>query len=138
MSKGAESLTLDHYLEVLARKPGAFPGATALDQARASGAFTALHERFWSEARRRLGDAAGTRALIGVLLAHRNLPRAAVISGIERALGVGSVDPEIVIVEARRAADDRSGVVVAIGALSRFDRPAPTLQAYDTLLEESS
>ena len=138
MAKGAESLILDHYLEVLERKPGALPGATCLDQARASGAFTATHERFWSEARRRLGDAAGTQALIGVLLAHRNLPRASVIAGIERALAVGSVDPEVVIVEARRAGDDRTGVVVAIGALSRFDRPAPTLAAYDTLLEESS
>ena len=26
-------LNLDHYLEVLRRKPGALPGATALDQA---------------------------------------------------------------------------------------------------------
>jgi len=138
VTKGAESLTLDHYLEVLERKPGALPGSTALDQARASGAFCATHERFWSEARRRLGDGAGTRALIGVLLAHRNISRAAVLSGIERALAVGSVDPEVVIVEARRATDDRSGVVVAIGALSRFDRPTPSLDAYDSLLEETS
>jgi transposase len=138
MAKGAESLILDHYLEVLEQKPGALPGATALDQARASGAFTATHETFWTEARRRLGDAAGTRALIGVLLAHRNLPRSAVIAGIEAALAVGSVDPEVVLVEARRVGDDRSGVVVAIGTLSRFDRPIPTLEAYDTLLKESS
>ena len=33
-------LTLDHYLEVLGYKPGALPGATALAQARAAGAFT--------------------------------------------------------------------------------------------------
>lgn len=33
-------LVLDHYLEALARKPGALPGATTLEQARASGAFT--------------------------------------------------------------------------------------------------
>ena len=30
-----EVLTLDHYLEVLQRKPGALPGATALAQAKA-------------------------------------------------------------------------------------------------------
>jgi transposase len=138
VTKGTESLILDHYLEVLERKPGALPGATCLDQARASGAFTATHEAFWTEARRQLGDGPGTRALVGVLLAHRNLPRAAVLSGIERALGVGSVDPEVVIVEARRATDGRAGSVVAIGAFNRFDRPVPTLAAYDTLLEESS
>jgi hypothetical protein len=35
--RGAEVLLLDHYLEVLVRKPGALPGATALAQARAAG-----------------------------------------------------------------------------------------------------
>ena len=35
--KYAEILLLDHYLEVLARKPGALPGAIALARARAAG-----------------------------------------------------------------------------------------------------
>ena len=33
----SQVLTLDHYLEVLARKPGALPGATVLAQAKAAG-----------------------------------------------------------------------------------------------------
>ena len=44
-------LLLDHYLEVLARKPGALPGATALAQARATGTFTHAHDAFWALAR---------------------------------------------------------------------------------------
>ena len=56
LHKGSEDLVLDHYLEILVRKPGAMPGSTALAQARACGAFGATHERFWAEARRRLGD----------------------------------------------------------------------------------
>ena len=48
---GEQSLNLDHYLEVLQRKPGALPGATALVQARASGAFTQAHDEFWAAAR---------------------------------------------------------------------------------------
>jgi len=39
--KGSTTVVLDHYLEILARKPGALPGATALAQARKSGVFTA-------------------------------------------------------------------------------------------------
>ena len=35
LGKGETRLDLDHYLEALIRKPGALPGATALDQARA-------------------------------------------------------------------------------------------------------
>jgi len=47
VGKGAKVLDLDHYLEVLLRKPGALPGATALAQARAAKVFTAVHEAFW-------------------------------------------------------------------------------------------
>ena len=131
--RGAEDLVLDHYLEVLWHKPGALPGAKALAQARAAGVFTASHDAFWAEARRQLGDAAGTRALIEVLLAHRSLDTAALTSGMEQALRVGCVDPAVVVIEARRAARDR-GVVIPIGALVRYDRPLPTVAQYDELL----
>ena len=133
--KGSEVLVLDHYLEVLAAKPGAFRDATALARARASGAFSATHDRFWAAARRRLGDRDGTKSLIEVLLAHRTLPAGAVIAGMEAALAVNSVDPAVVIIEARRAAEGSSVPALPIGELARFDRPKPTVAHYDTLLE---
>ena len=137
-TKGDEVLVLDHYLEVLARKPGAMLSATPLAQARASGAFTATHEQFWAQARRRLGDAAGTRAMIEVLLAHRNIATDAIVAGMNRALSTGSVDAQVVIIEARRAAHDNTiAPVVAIGAHAGFDRPKPTLSSYDQLLENA-
>ena len=37
IAKGGSRLELDHYLEALVRKPGALPGATALEQARVRG-----------------------------------------------------------------------------------------------------
>jgi hypothetical protein len=102
--RGGQVLVLDHYLEVLARKPGALPGSMALSQARAAGVFTVAHEAFWTKARARHGDSDGTRALIEVLLLHRHLPAPAVIAGIRAGLAVGSTSPELVAVEARRAA----------------------------------
>ena len=138
VAKGSEVLVLDHYLEVFRIKPGAFPGATALARARASGAFTATHDDYWSKARRTLGDAAGTRALIELLLLHRSVPRDSLLAGIASALAVGCVDPEVVAIEARKVAERAVAPVVPIGALSRYDRPAPTLNGYDTLLEASS
>ncbi len=132
-------LSLDHYLEVLAHKPGALPGATALARARAAGAFGTVHEQFWTKARRKLGDAAGTRALIEVLLLHRILPGPAVIAGMRRALAVGSVDAEVVAIEARRHNERAVAAVSPIGAgLSRFDRPAPSIAHYDALLEREA
>ncbi|MGH7747604.1 MAG: IS21 family transposase, partial [Candidatus Dormibacteria bacterium] len=137
VGKSVETLELDHYLEALAIKLGALGGATALHQARSAGRFTKSHDRFYDRARRRLGDKAATKALIEVLLAHRVLPHEAVVAGIEGALAVGSVDPDVVIVEARRASD-RPGVSPApIPGLARFDRPKPSLHGYDDLLEAS-
>jgi hypothetical protein len=97
-----EVLVLDHYLEVLRRKPGALPGATALAQARAAGTFTAAHQRYWDAARRKHGDAAGTRALIEVLLAHRTLPAAALTAAMTAAVSSGITDPQVIVIEARR------------------------------------
>ncbi len=138
VAKGTEVLILDHYLEVFRIKPGAFPGATALARARASGAFTDTHDELWAAARKKLGDSAGTRALIEVLLLHRSVPRDSLLAGIRAALAVGSVDAEVVAIEARKIAERAAAPVVPIGALSRYDRPKPILNGYDTLLEANS
>lgn len=114
VSLHGQSVNLDHYLEVLQHKPGAFPGSTALAEARASGVFTAAHEAFWAAARKTGGDADGTRALIDVLLLHRSMATEDVIAGITAALTVGAVTADVVAVEARRHAAVRG---------SRFDRP---------------
>ena len=138
LHKGSESLVLDHYLEVLAHRPGAFAGATALISARAAGAFTDGHQRFWDTARRKAGDRDGTKALIGVLLLHRTLPTEAVLAGIDAAVAAGRCDPDLVAVEARRHLDrGRPAAVVpdVPAAAGVDDRPVPTLDGYDDLLE---
>ena len=129
-----EVLTLDHYLEVLKTKPGGLPGATALAQAKASGAFTHTHQRYWDAVRRARGDAAGTRALVEVLLAHRTLPAAVLITAMDRAVSSGALDPQVVLIDARRAQSVHVAPVIPIGPLTRYDRPAPTLTDYDQLL----
>jgi hypothetical protein len=137
LHKHTQDLVLDHYLEVLARKPGALGGAAALKQAREQGVFTATHDRFWTAARHARGDGAGTRALVEVLLLHRTLPAEAVGAGIDAALGVGSTDPELVAIEARRLLEAPLAPVVPIReALARYERPTPGLAGYDSLLTQ--
>ena len=111
-------LDLDHYLEILLRKPGALPGATALVQARAAGVHP-THDAFWAAARKALGDTAGTRALIEVLLLHRHLEHADVLAGITAALSVGSVNADVVAVEARKAAQRRGAQPPPVEATPR-------------------
>ena len=132
-----EVLTLDHYLEVLRVKPGALPGATALAQAKTAGVFTAAHQGYWDTARAARGDAGGTRALIEILLAHRFLPATALRAAMDKAVAAGSIDPQVVLIDARRIAGGRIAPVIPIGALARYDRPAPSLRAYDRLLTGS-
>ena len=131
-----EVLCLDHYLEVLQTKPGGLPGATALAQAKARGVFTTAHQSYWDAARQARGDAKGTRALIAILLAHRTMAATALITAMDRAVASGCLDPETVLIDARR---DTSPIaaVVAIGALARYDRPTPSLTGYDDLLTGS-
>lgn len=153
--KGVKVLDLDHYLEILLRKPGALPGATALVQARTAGTFTPAHEAFWSTARKAIGDGPGTRALVEVLLLHRHLRHCDVLAGITAALAVGSVSPDVVAVEARKAAQ-RSGIqppsvpavprsrqVISLAGrrhagLPADDRPLPSIAVYDDLLGKAS
>jgi transposase len=152
IGKGAKVLDLDHYLEILRRKPGALPGATALAQARASKVFTAEHDAFWAAARKAQGDAVGTRALVEVLLLHRHLDRVDVLAGITAALSVGSTSPDVVALEARKAAErrgaaadeandavDRGGRVVVLAEhrsaiVPADERPLPSVDKYDVLL----
>jgi transposase len=155
VGKGVKVLDLDHYLEILLRKPGALPGATALAQARASGAFTATHDAFWAAARKALGDSAGTRVLVEVLLLHRHLEHADLLAGVAAALSVGSVNVDVVAVEARKAAQRRGATAPPVEATPRRqrvvslterriadlpgeDRPLPSVDAYDDLLGKAS
>ena len=153
-AKGGETLVLDHYLEALMLKPGALAGSVPLDQARAAGAFTGAHEALWSAARRANGEPAATRVLVEVLLLHRHMAAADVVTGIQAALSVGAHAANVVAVEGRRAADARAAGPVPdsgggepaeepqvtsltlrrLAALPADTRPVPTVSAYDQLL----
>lgn len=140
LHKGTQHLALDHYVEILARKPGALAGSTALAQARACGAFTAEHQRFWDTARRHTSDAEGTRRLCDVLLLARRMPADRIVAGITAALAVDCTDPAVVAIEARRAGQARPGDVLALPSGDGHpggdadQRPAPSLAGYDALL----
>ena len=143
LHKGSEDLLLDHYLEVLTRKPGAMAGSTALVAARASGAFTPVHQRFWEAARKQHGDGPGTRALVGVLLLHRTLPAAAITAGMAEALVGGNLDADLVAVAARTAMLAASAtsppvpVPTTASQTATTPRPTPSLTEYDQLLKEA-
>ncbi|WP_237297313.1 IS21 family transposase [Streptomyces sp. 3211] len=152
IARGATRLELDHYLEALIRKPGALPGATTLDQARAAGRFTPIHDAWWQASVKAHGERDGTRALIEVLLLSRHLPHEHLVTGLAAALQSGALTSDAVALEARKAADadtepdetpppapgsqnGHAPLPAAVRArLPPDKRPLPSVAHYDQLL----
>ncbi|WP_261720544.1 IS21 family transposase [Streptomyces sp. FZ201] len=152
IAKAGCRLELDHYLEALIRKPGAFPGATALEQARSAGKFTPVHDAWWAQARKVHGERDGTRALIEVLLLARHIPHEHLVAGLATALRAGALTADAVALEARKAAqaEDEPHAALSVGAsgaatvtflhewrlahLPPDTRPLPSVTPYDQLL----
>ena len=154
IAAGDEHLELDHYLEILVRKPGALPGSAALAQARAAGAFTSAHDAFWAAARARHGErrrdpgadrgaaaAPPDARLAGDRRHDRRAGRGQPLPGRGRGRGpqAHSRDPGN-RQRAGLAAQPRRSRAAVITLPARRDplppdaRPAPSVAAYDQLL----
>jgi hypothetical protein len=66
-SRRQQILDLEHYLDVLERKPGALAGSTALEQWRRAGRWPASFDALWQRLIERQGRQSGTRAMIAVI-----------------------------------------------------------------------
>ena len=136
VGKFVEVLCLDHYLEVLQIKPGALPGRPRWSRPAAPGCSprrtSALGRRPRRPGRHGRHPGAG-RGTAGA----PHLPADALAAAFERAAAAGISDPNVVIIDARRAAAGHAAPVLPIGELARYDRPAPCLSDYDRLLTGS-
>ncbi len=131
-------LDLEHYLDVLHRKPGAFAGSRPLDQWRAEGRWTTAHDWFWEALRQRHGTQAGTRLMIEVLQAGRRHGFDKLTRTIREAAEHGVTDAEAIryLVESD---DPPTPPTLAVDQVARrdfFSRPLPELGGYDRLLGE--
>ena len=130
-------LDLDHYLEVLEKKPGALAGSTALEQWRAQGRWPASYDRYWDVLQQRQGKQAGTRAMIEILLLGQQHGAMRLREAIEEALKLGCSDAAAI--QYLLTADQlqkKKPEVVELGALISYERPQPTMEAYDQLLRQ--
>ena len=128
-------LELEHYLDVLTKKPGALAGSTALEQCRAQGRWPASYDQFWEVLRQRQGKQEGTRAMIDVLLLAREHGPARVRQAVAEALELGCSDVGAVryLLSVSGREQQLPSAPIHIGALNRYDRPQPSLKDYDRL-----
>ena len=128
-------LDLEHYLDVLERKPGAMAGSKPLEQWRGSGRWPADYDALWWRLNERHGRQDGTRAMIGVIMlgrqfGHDRLRAAVALAVAHGACDLGAVRYLLTAGELRRS----SPAVIEVGSLARYDRPLPTMAGYDRLL----
>jgi transposase len=136
--KFATSAQLDHYLELLARKPGALQHSVALAQERDRGAWPACFDELWAALTGRYGRSHAAAQMVDVLLLCREHGPDQVELAVCGALTAGAIDGRAVAVLARRA----DGAATAPPApltdiaprLAAHARPAPDLTDYDRLL----
>jgi hypothetical protein len=133
-------LDLEHYLDVLVRKPGALAGSTPLAQCRARGLWPTSYDTLWAHFVRRHGRQAGTREMIAVLQLARTYGTAALASAIAAALTWGCHDEAAVRQLLLAATIERPSIasLPMDPALAQYHRPPPSVAEYDTLLSRES
>ena len=128
-------VSLDHYLELLVRKPGALARSLPLAQERDRGQWPAPFDDLWEMLRDKLGRSEAGRQMVDVLMLARELGPARVQLAVRGALAAGAIDGHAVAVLARQSTTSTPVEPIELDArLAEHDRPEPDLTAYDQLL----
>jgi hypothetical protein len=128
-------LDLEHYLDVLSHKPGAFAGSKPLVQWREAGRWPPCYDELWARLLARHGKQNGTRAMVAVVMLGREFGHDALRVAIATAVSLGACDVAAVrylLTEAGLRKGEPGAIDV--GELARYDRPLPTVAEYDVLL----
>ncbi len=130
-----EILNLEHYLDVLEHKPGAFAGSKPLEQWRKQGRWPKSYDQFWDGLIARHGKATGTKEMIGLVQLGKMHGQEKLRAAIEEALALGCQDSAAVRHLLNRAALQKAPPEpLDVGSLAGFSCPLPTLDCYDQLL----
>lgn len=136
-SRQQQILDLEHYLDVLRKKPGALAGSTPLAQWRQAGRWPESFDRLWQALITRHGRQQGTRQMIELLSLGTAEGWDRLRVAVEQSLSLGCHD--VAAIRHLLVAGQMMRPAVAsieIGVLSRYERPQPVLSVYDQLLRE--
>jgi transposase len=130
------SARLDHYLELLARKPGALEHSLALRQEREQGRWPQCYDQLWTAIAAKVGASEAARQMVDVLLLCREHGPERVELAVRGVLAAGAHDGRAVAVlidrqrrPAPQALDDLPE------RLAAHARPEPQLGQYDRFLD---
>ncbi|MHB1571692.1 MAG: IS21 family transposase [Solirubrobacteraceae bacterium] len=131
------SARLDHYLELLARKPGALAGSLALHQERERGTWPDCFDQLWQQIAVKVGASEAARQMVDVLMLVREHGAERVELAVRGALAAGAHDGRAVALLAGRVEERPPAVALTDldPRLQATDRPPPDLDDYDQLLD---
>jgi transposase len=128
------SAQLDHYLELLERKPGGLQHSLALAQERERGAWPAAFDELWAALTARYGRSEAARQMVDVLLLCREHGPDQVVLAVRGALAAGAHDGRAVALLARRAQTANPPPLTDLEPrLAAHARALPDLADYDRL-----
>ncbi|MGO9097351.1 MAG: IS21 family transposase [Bryobacteraceae bacterium] len=136
--RGHQILNLEHYLDVLAKKPGAMAGSTPLQQWRQAGRWPECLDRIWGQLEQRHGISAGTREMITLVRVGSVAGWGRLVAAVEEALRLGVTDAAAVlhILNMPDPEQRRRYAIALAEELAQFERPMPVMDDYDLLLTE--
>ena len=133
------SAKLDHYLDLLARKPGALARSLALRQQRDRGDWPACFDELWTAIQERSGRQEAARQMVDVLLLCREHPAEQVELAVRGALAAGAHDGRAVALLAGRSARPQPAALEIDARLQGIGAPPPTdISGYDRLRDQGT
>jgi transposase len=128
-------LDLEHYLDVLEKKPGALAGSSPLRQWRERGRRPESFDRLWLSLQERHGKHPGTREMIELLTLGKRHGWGRLQQAVEKALALGCTDAAAVrhLLTATELGRSRTELLQLHG-LERYERLLPQMNEYDQLL----
>jgi hypothetical protein len=136
------SAQLDHYLELLQRKPGAMEHSLPLAQARERGTWPAAFDELWAALTDRYGRSEAARQMVDVLMLCREHGPERVVLAVRGALAAGAHDGRAIAVLARRAQASSQLPPTPLAdlepRLAAHARPLPDLADYDQLHDRTA
>ncbi len=128
------SAQLDHYLDLLVRKPGALARSLALRQERDRGDWPACFDQLWTAIQERCGRQEAARQMVVVLLLCREHDTVVVALAVRGALAAGAHDGRAVKLLIDRSARPQSPALEIDARLAGIGQPPPDdLGEYDQL-----
>jgi transposase len=130
---------LDHYLELLQKKPGALEHSLALRQEREQGCWPDCFDQLWRAIEGKVGASEAARQMVDVLLLCREHGLEIVELAVRGALAAGAHDGRAVAVLIdRRERPEPQALSELPERLAQHQRPEPALGEYDQLLDREA